>query len=157
MKKYILFGLVTVVLFATTPVIAAQPVQLTAEAKAALIKELTLKLNELIISLNALLAGQDMRIKTEVSTSRVNAELYYTLNPQQGYVGACTDIKKRIYDSLTATKASEILKKLDISCFDNKNSYALSIKNSKGYSCADSTGVMKETAGPTVGVACPVK
>ncbi len=157
MKKYILLGLMAIMVTTTAPVVAAQPVQLTAEAKAALIKELTLKLNELIISLNALLAGKDMRIKTEVSTSRVNAELYYTLDPRQGYMGACTDIKKRIYDSLTATKASEILKKLDISCFDSKNSYALSIRNSKGYSCADSTGVMKETAGPTVGVACPVK
>ena len=154
MKKYIIFGLMVVMLGATTPGMAAQPVQLNSEAKAALIKELTLKLNELIMALNALLAGQDMRIKKEVSNSRVNAELYYTMNPAQGYKGSCIDIKNRINKSLVASNASGIPKTLDMSCFDSKGSYALSIKNSKSYSCADSTGFYGTTTKAVTGTAC---
>lgn len=157
MKKYILLGLMAIMVTTTTPVVAAQPVQMNAEAKAALIKELTLKLNELIIELNALVAGQDARIKSEVSNSRVSAEIYYTIDSQRGYAGACKDVTKRIYDSLALTKSNLIPKSTNVSCFDSKENYALSIKTSKGYSCADSTGVIRETAGPTVGVACPVK
>ena len=154
MKKYIIFSLMVVMLAATTPVIAAQPVQLNAEAKAALIKELTLKLNKLIISLNALLAGQDMRIKIEVSNSRVNAELYYTSNQSQGYSGACIDIKNRINKSLIASNATGILKSLQMSCFDSKDNYALSIKTSKEYACADSSGFSGTTTKAVTGTAC---
>ena len=146
--------MMVVMVTTTTPVIAAQPVQLNAEARVALIKELTLKLNELIISLNALLAGQDMRIKIEVSNSRVNAELYYTMNPAQGYKGSCIDIKNRINKSLIASNATGILKTLDMSCFDSKGSYALSIKSSKSYSCADSTGFSGTTTKAVTGTAC---
>ena len=154
MKKFIIFGLIAVAMTVTTPVIAAQPVQLNAEAKAALIKELTLKLNELIITLNALLAGQDMRIKIEVSNSRVNAELYYTINPTQGYKGACVDIKNRINKSLTASNAAGILKSVHMSCFDSKDNYAMSIKTSKEYACADSTGFSGTTTKAVTGTAC---
>ena len=110
MKKYILLGLMAIMVTTTTPVVAAQPVQMNAEAKAALIKELTLKLNELIIELNALVAGQDARIKSEVSNSRVSAEIYYTIDSQRGYAGACKDVTKRIYDSLALTKSDLIPK-----------------------------------------------
>ena len=154
MKKYILVCLLLVMIANSTPVSAVQPAQLNAEAKAALIKELTLKLNELIISLNALLAGQDMRIKIEVSKSRANAELYYTLNQQRGYLGACTDIMARINSSLLATKSSMNLKSLDASCFDSKTKYALSMKTSKGYVCADSTGFSGEVWRGIVGTSC---
>jgi hypothetical protein len=154
MKKYIVVFLMAVMVTTATPAIAVQPVELNAEAKAALIKELTLKLNELIISLNALLAGQDARIKSEVSSSRVNAEIYYTKNPTKGYVGACTDIKNRINESLTSTKATGILKTLDMSCFDTKDNYALSIKTSKEYACADSTGFWGTTTQAVTGTAC---
>ena len=154
MKKYIIFGLMVTAMATTTPVIAAQPVQLNAEAKATLIKELTLKLNELIMALNAILAGQDMRIKIEVSNSQVNAELYYTINPAQGYKGACIDIKNRINKSLIASNATGILKSLQISCFDSKDNYALSIKTSKEYVCADSTGFSGTTINAVTGTAC---
>lgn len=145
MKKYIVFSLMIIMIVTTTPVMAAEPTQLSPEAKAILIKELTLKLNELIISLNALLAGQDARIKAEVSNSRVNAELYYTLNPNRGYTGACTDVQNRVRNSLTKSNASGVLNTLDMRCFDSKVNYALSIKKSTGYACADSTGFSGST------------
>lgn len=140
MKKYITSCFVVLLVMTASSVSAAQPTQLSSEAKTALIKELTIKLNELIVSLNALLAGQDARIKSEVSNSRVNAELYYTINQKIGYTGACKDITTRIKESLTRTKSTEILASLTMSCFDSKENYALSIKTSKAYACADSTG-----------------
>jgi hypothetical protein len=77
MKKYIVSSLMALLLATALPVSAAQPVQMNSEAKAALIKELTIKLNELIIQLNAILAEQDTYIKTRVINSLANAEIYF--------------------------------------------------------------------------------
>lgn len=140
----------------TTPAQAAQPVQINAEAKAALIKELTLKLNELVKELNILIEKQDSVIRSEASTSMVSAEIFYTSNMSAGYVGACKDAIARITNSTAVKNAGITFKPNQIQCFDSKIGYALSIKNSKGYSCADSTGTMKSTLSPAVGVTCPV-
>lgn len=154
MKKYIIASFVVLLMTTAMPVSATATTQISTEAKAALIKELTIKLNELVISLNALLAGQDARIKSEVSNSRVSAEIYYTINQKTGFTGACKDVQNRIINSLTSSKATDILKTLDMSCFDSKDYYAVSIKISKGYACADSTGFSGTSTKAVTGTVC---
>jgi hypothetical protein len=156
MKKYITSFLVVLLLIVALPTSAATTTQINAGAKAALIKELTIKLNELIKELNVLIEKQDSVIRTEASTSLVSAEIFYTSNMNTGYVGACKDAIGRIMSSIAVKNAGITFKPNQIQCFDSKNGYALSIKNSKGYSCADSTGTMKSTLSPVVGVTCPV-
>ncbi len=155
MKKYITTCLVALLVMTASPASAAQPIQVSAEAKTALIKELTIKLNELIKELNVLIEKQDSVIRTEASTSLVSAEIFYTSNMNTGYVGACKDAIASINSSTAVKNVGITFKPNQIQCFDSKNGYALSIKNSKGYSCADSTGTMKSTLSPVVGVTCP--
>jgi hypothetical protein len=155
MKKYIITSFVALLIMTAFPVSTATATQINAEAKAALIKELTIKLNELVKELNVLIEKQDSVIRTEASTSLVSAEIFYTSNMNTGYVGACKDAIARIMSSTAVKNAGITFKPNQIQCFDSKNGYALSIKNSKGYSCADSTGTMKSTLSPVVGMTCP--
>ncbi len=155
MKKYITASLIALLIMVAVPVNAAPTIPMTQEAKATLIKELTVILNGLIKELNTLIEKQDTVIRSEASNSLVSAELFYTLNMNTGYVGACKDAMARITSSTAVKNAGITFKPNQIQCFDSKNGYALSIKNSKGYSCADSTGTMKSTLTPVVGVTCP--
>ena len=155
MKKYITTSLVALLLMTALPAHATQSMSINADAKAALIKELTIKLNELIKELSVLIEAQDKVIRMETSNSLVSAELFYTINMSTGYVGACKDAIARITSSTAVKNAGITFKTNQIQCFDSKNGYALSIKNSKGYSCADSSGTMKSTPSPVTGVVCP--
>lgn len=157
MKKYFTVCVVMVCLVTSslsTPVYAAGS---NNDAKAMLIQQLTLKLNELIKELTIILVKQDNVIKGEVSMSRVNADLYFDLYQKNSYMGACVDMIDRIKNSIAVKKVGMTIKDSNIACFASSNNYALSIKTSKGYSCADSTGIMRDTTGPTIKTACPVK
>ena len=157
MKKYFIFSLLIILIGSTNHVVANQTPPLNAEAKATLIKELTIKLHALIKELNVILDKQDSVIRSEASNSLVSAELLYTTHMKTGYVGACKDALARIVNSSAVKKAGMTITGSRIACFDSKNSFALTIKNSKGYSCADSTGVMKTTMTPVVTTVCPVQ
>ncbi len=156
MKKFITTSFVALLLIIAVPASATTATQINAEAKAMLIKELTIKLNELIKELNLLIEKQDFVIRSEASNSLVSAEIFYTSHMNTGYVGVCKDAIARITSSAAVKNADITFKSNQIQCFDSKNGYALSIKNSKSYSCADSTGTMKSTLSPVVGVTCPV-
>lgn len=159
MKKLLIFGFMIVMMFSFVPVTQAQTrtSSLGLEDRKILILQLTLKVQELVKELNVLLERQDTLIQREVSMSRVNAEIYFTMSPEVGFLGVCSDVVNRLTSSTLLKQEKINVSAENITCYDSKEKYVLSVKTSKGYSCADSTGVMKTTSGPAILLGCLVK
>jgi len=97
-----------------------------------------------LASLNsARLKGQDASIKANLSSIRVQAELYWDSQSTNGkdgsYFGLCkNDVVSQMKNSITTTRA------VDIVCNDNNGGYAISAPlNLGGHWCVDSLGVGK--------------
>lgn len=84
--------------------------------------------------------GQDASIKSQLSSMRAQAELYWSSQSTNGkdgnYAGLCNDtIVTEMKNSINTTKT------VDIVCKDNYERYAISAPiNSGGYWCVDSSG-----------------